>query len=95
MSGVFKDIGLIVWSVLVSGAVVTELQYVGYAVALAGVTGYSSYKRAEAAAKLAIKPIDTTAEERGEQEEKLGICTASALADAGSEPPRSAARTGT
>ena len=45
VSGVFKDLGLILWSVVVSGAVVTNVQYVGYAVALAGVTAYSAYKR--------------------------------------------------
>jgi len=50
VSGVFKDIGLILWSVYVSGAIVTPLQYVGYGVALAGVVGFSEYKRAMAAA---------------------------------------------
>lgn len=38
VAGVFKDIGLIVWSVAVSGAVVTRLQYLGYGIALVGVT---------------------------------------------------------
>jgi len=45
VSGVFKDILLIVWSVAVSGAIVTPIQYAGYAVAIAGVSGYSRYKR--------------------------------------------------
>lgn len=47
ISGVFKDLGLIGWSVAVSGAVVTSLQCFGYGVALLGVTGYSAYKRAQ------------------------------------------------
>lgn len=62
ISGVFKDLGLIGWSVIVSGAVVTKLQYVGYAVALVGVTGYSAYKRAQQQ-KLSGTPI-TPADER-------------------------------
>lgn len=51
VSGVFKDIGLILWSVAVSGAVVTQLQYAGYAVAIVGVSAYSAYKRALQTAK--------------------------------------------
>ena len=47
VSGVFKDVGLILWSVVVSGAVVTKLQYVGYAVVIVGVSAYSAYKRAQ------------------------------------------------
>jgi len=47
VAGVFKDVLLIIWSVLISGAVVTHLQYVGYGIALVGVCGYSSYKRAQ------------------------------------------------
>ena len=50
VAGVFKDIGLIVWSVLVSGAVVTNLQYFGYFIAIVGVSLYSSYKRAQSQA---------------------------------------------
>ena len=45
VSGVFKDVLLILWSVVVSGAVVTPLQYFGYAIAIIGVSGYSHYKR--------------------------------------------------
>ena len=45
VSGVFKDILLIVWSVVVSGALVTPLQYCGYAIAIVGVSAYSRYKR--------------------------------------------------
>lgn len=47
VSGVFKDLLLIFWSVMVSGATVTPVQYFGYALALAGVTGYSNLKRAQ------------------------------------------------
>ena len=36
---------------MISGAVVTKLQYMGYAIALCGVWGYSSYKRAQGAGK--------------------------------------------
>jgi len=49
VSGVFKDIGLILFSVGISGAVVTNLQYGGYALAILGVSLYSAYKRAQAA----------------------------------------------
>ena len=45
VSGVFKDILLIVWSVVLSGALVTPLQYCGYAIAIVGVSAYSRYKR--------------------------------------------------
>lgn len=61
VSGVFKDIGLILWSVYVSGAIVTPLQYVGYGVALAGVVGFSEYKRANAAASKVL-PSEANAE---------------------------------
>ena len=53
VSGVFKDLLLIGWSVAVSGAVVTPLQYAGYLLALIGVWGYTSYKRKQGAAKAA------------------------------------------
>ena len=36
---------LIGWSVVMHGAAVGKLQYVGYAIAFAGVTGYTQYKR--------------------------------------------------
>ena len=38
VAGVFKDVGLILWSVAVSGATVTRLQYGGYTVAIVGVS---------------------------------------------------------
>ena len=47
VAGVFKDLLLILWSVAVSGAIVTPVQYLGYAIAFSGVTGYTAYKRAE------------------------------------------------
>jgi len=59
VAGVFKDLLLILWSVIVSGAIVTPTQYMGYAIAFSGVTGYTAYKRsaqlkaAESAAKAA------------------------------------------
>jgi len=57
VAGVVKDLLLICWSVVVHGAVVTRWQYVGYAIAFSGVTGYTAFKHqlaaAEAAAKLA------------------------------------------
>ena len=60
VAGVFKDIGLILWSVIISGAVVTPIQYSGYAVAVVGVSLYTAYKRAQQAAKTA--PAEDTAE---------------------------------
>ena len=53
--------GLILWSVYVSGAIVTPLQYVGYFVALVGVVGFSEYKRANAAASKVL-PSEANAE---------------------------------
>ena len=50
ISGVFKDLFLIFYSVVVSGAVVTPLQYGGYSIALAGVVAYTRYKTAKSAA---------------------------------------------
>jgi hypothetical protein len=47
---------LIGWSVVISGAVVTELQYAGYGVALCGVLGYSAFKRAQHVAAAAAVP---------------------------------------
>ena len=45
VSGVFKDILLIVWSVAISGAIVTPVQYGGYTIAVVGVSGYMAFKR--------------------------------------------------
>ena len=45
VAGVVKDLLLIAWSVLVHGAIVSRVQYVGYAIAFCGVTGYTAYKR--------------------------------------------------
>ena len=67
VSGVFKDVGLILWSVLLSGAVVTQLQYFGYAIAIVGVTAYSAYKRSAAAAK-PPSAAEQSAEARGGEE---------------------------
>ena len=53
--------GLILWSVYVSGAIVTPLQYVGYFVALVGVVGFSEYKRANATASKVL-PSEANAE---------------------------------
>jgi len=56
VAGVFKDVLLIIWSVLISGAVVTHVQYVGYGIALVGVCGYSSYKRAQQQQQQQVAP---------------------------------------
>jgi len=45
VSGVFKDLLLIVYSVVVSGAIVRPVQYFGYAVAVVGVSLYSHHMR--------------------------------------------------
>lgn len=55
VSGVAKDLLLIGWSVVVSGALVTPSQMAGYCVALAGVSGYTRYKRQQAARKAAAE----------------------------------------
>ena len=44
MAGVIKDLILIGYSVVVSGAMVSATQYSGYFLAFVGVTAYSSYK---------------------------------------------------
>ena len=44
VAGVIKDLILIGYSVVVSGAMVSTTQYSGYFVAFVGVTAYSSYK---------------------------------------------------
>ena len=44
VAGVVKDLILIAWSVLMHGAIVGRLQYVGYAIAICGVGGYTAYK---------------------------------------------------
>ena len=74
VAGVAKDLLLIIWSVVVSGAVVTGLQYVGYAIAFSGVTGYSAYKRAAAAAAKAAQEsasADTEPTDEVKEEEPL------------------------
>ena len=45
VSGVAKDLLLIVWSVTVNDAVVAPVQCAGYALAVVGVAGYSDYKQ--------------------------------------------------
>jgi len=75
VAGVFKDIGLILWSVFVSGAVVSKLQYVGYAIALVGVTGYSQYKRITAAATEGNSPKVAAMEVGGRGQEVEPICS--------------------
>lgn len=44
VAGVVKDLLLIAWSVAMHGAIVTHMQYVGYAIAFSGVCGYTYYK---------------------------------------------------
>lgn len=63
VSGVFKDLLLILWSVVVSGAIVTPTQYFGYAIAVAGVSAYSHYKRTQASQPTVVAPIETAEEE--------------------------------
>lgn len=73
VAGVVKDLLLIVWSVVMHGAMVTGLQYVGYAVAFSGVTGYTAYKRRlqqqeeEAKAELERKRLIAEEVEVGEE----------------------------
>ena len=69
VSGVFKDVGLVLWSVLVSGAVVTHLQYVGYGIAIWGVSAYSAFKRGQQTASKPppLQPVnDEDEDEEGE-----------------------------
>ncbi|KAL1510812.1 hypothetical protein AB1Y20_007096 [Prymnesium parvum] len=69
VSGVFKDLLLICYSVLVSGAVVRPVQYVGYAIAVLGVSWYSHHMRTRAppedSERLgAMTPLSTIMEEK-------------------------------
>ncbi|KAL1503113.1 hypothetical protein AB1Y20_011176 [Prymnesium parvum] len=59
VAGVVKDLLLIWWSVVVNGAIVSQLQLVGYAIALTGVTGYSSYKRRQGSAPSPARDLET------------------------------------
>ena len=77
VSGVFKDILLIGYSVVVSGAVVTSLQYGGYAIALTGVIAYTRYKNSKAppapmrTAAQPISPAGGGTETKDEEAEPL------------------------
>ena len=63
VAGVVKDLLLIAWSVVVNGAIVGSLQYVGYAIAFSGVTAYTVYKH-QAAQQQASQPQAKADEER-------------------------------
>ena len=78
VSGVFKDLLLIGYSVVVSGAVVTSLQYGGYAIALTGVIAYTRYKNSKAppapmrtASQQPISPAGGGTETKDEEAEPL------------------------
>lgn len=79
VAGVVKDLLLIVWSVVMHGAIVTRTQYMGYSIAFCGVSGYSAYKqslaRQEAAAKQEAEKQQLLQDEMdvedGEDEEEL------------------------
>jgi cell division protein FtsB len=66
--------------VLVSGAIVTSLQYFGYLVALVGVTGYSAYKRSQqqvAAQPKELGPaVDSQHRGKGTTEEQMTLSMA-------------------
>ena len=70
VSGVFKDLLLIAWSVLISGATVTPVQYMGYAIAIVGVSWYSHYQRTKKATSAAepasVAPLKSEAAEESE-----------------------------
>jgi len=69
VAGVFKDLLLILWSVIVSGAIVSTTQYFGYAIAFSGVTGYTAYKRTvQAKAQEAAAKAASAAEGQAEEE---------------------------
>jgi len=70
VAGVVKDLLLIFWSVAVNGAIVGQWQYVGYAIALSGVTGYSSYKRSQGAAPPPPAPAESERQSSQEEAEK-------------------------
>ena len=72
VSGVFKDVGLILWSVVVSGAIVTRMQYAGYAVAIVGVSAYSAYKRAQQQASAASASAVPEVVKRGYSDARRG-----------------------
>jgi len=58
VSGVFKDLLLIVYSVVVSGAIVKPVQYGGYAIAVAGVSWYSHHMRTRPKPEAAVRDSD-------------------------------------
>ena len=81
VSGVFKDLFLIGWSVVVSSAVVSATQWTGYGVAMVGVLGYSHYKRAkqaaaeEAARAATLQKCDAVFADRGSEAESDATCS--------------------
>lgn len=78
VAGVFKDLLLILWSVFVSGAVVSATQYLGYAVAFSGVTGYTAYKRAMQAKAQEAEAKAANAAEGDEDAEAQPLCASGA-----------------
>ena len=69
VAGVGKDLLLIGYSVVLSGARVSAAQYCGYAVALVGVTAYSRHKR-QLQAQAQAQALADMAETQGEAEEE-------------------------
>ena len=68
VAGVGKDLLLIGYSVALSGAKVSALQYCGYAIAFAGVTSYSRHKR-QLQAQAQAQALADMAEKLGEAED--------------------------
>lgn len=80
VSGVFKDILLILWSVAISGALVTLPQYLGYTIALVGVIAYSKIKR-DSQRTEAVRPSrEETAELKADLQDPATPCKSSSNA---------------
>ena len=73
VAGVVKDVLLILWSVYVSGAVVTNLQTFGYMVAVVGVVWYGRIKHEAAAARAAAEKRAVEEAERENDELDIGL----------------------
>ena len=84
VAGVGKDLLLIGYSVVLSGARVSAAQYCGYAVALVGVTAYSRHKR-QLQAQAQAQALADMAEKQGEAEEEAAAALESGVAAEGKD----------
>ena len=91
VAGVGKDLLLIGYSVALSGAKVSALQYCGYAIAFAGVTSYSRHKR-QLQAQAQAQALADMAEKLGEAEDDEEELERGAAAEGKGTPDAAAVR---